>query len=68
GISGWLRQEYRELELLNEVTRLLYHRKTSTSVGGVIRKQVIYTYRQWMRDDFVPNSMPKHIKWSKEQP
>ena len=68
GISDWLRQEFRELELLNEITRLQYLRKLPVSVDGVKRKQVIHRYREWKREDFVPQSIPVAIQWSKKQP
>lgn len=64
GISGWLRQEFRELEILNTVTSLHYNRKLPPTVGGIARKQIVYTYRKWKGEDFVPRGVPLEIKWS----
>ena len=61
-ISGWLRQEFRELELLNEITRLQYLRKLPINVDGVTRKQMIHRYRELKGEDFVPQSIPIAIQ------
>ncbi|KAJ7920930.1 hypothetical protein B0H13DRAFT_1481774, partial [Mycena leptocephala] len=34
GIPGWLRQEFRELELLNEISELRYRNRLPDSVKG----------------------------------
>ena len=39
----------------------------SVSVNGVTRKQIIHRYREWKGEDFVPQSIPVAIQWSKEQ-
>ena len=68
GISGFLRQEFREIEVLDDVTRLAFHRKLPKTVGGVTRKQIIYTYRKWKGEMHLPRRMSRHIYWSKYQP
>ncbi|EIW56600.1 uncharacterized protein TRAVEDRAFT_98351, partial [Trametes versicolor FP-101664 SS1] len=41
GISGSLRQEFRELELLDEITKLRYLGKISPKVTGITRNELI---------------------------
>ncbi|KAI4294047.1 hypothetical protein K525DRAFT_152912, partial [Schizophyllum commune Loenen D] len=41
GCSGALRQEFRELELLNEITKLQYEGKLPAEVTGHRRKDLI---------------------------
>ncbi|KAJ7304793.1 hypothetical protein DFH08DRAFT_654203, partial [Mycena albidolilacea] len=47
GISGYLRQEFRELELLNEITRKRYEGDLPSHVKGINRREIIYTYQAW---------------------
>ena len=68
GISGFLRQEFRELEILDDITRLAFYGKLPETVGGVTREQLIYTYRRWKGEQHMPRRMPKQIQWSKFQP
>ena len=54
GISGWLRQEFRELNVLNEVTRLQYERCLPSGIFGPLRNPVVRAYYVWiktLRDD-----------------
>ncbi|KAJ7896553.1 hypothetical protein B0H13DRAFT_2522784 [Mycena leptocephala] len=46
-MSGYLRQEFRELELLDEITRLRYENSLPRSVTGVYRGQLLTSYRIW---------------------
>lgn len=50
GISGWLRQEFRELNVLDEVTRLRYERQLPDHIHGPLRNPVIRAYYLWNRD------------------
>ncbi|KAJ7696999.1 hypothetical protein B0H17DRAFT_864523, partial [Mycena rosella] len=47
GISGYLRQEFRELELLNEITALRYENDLPVTVQGVNRKEILRAYQIW---------------------
>lgn len=64
GISGWLRQEFRELELLDEITRLRYLGKLPTRVGGATRAQIINSFRCFKGEAFVPETVPAPLRWS----
>ena len=68
GINGYLRQEFRELEMLNDITKLYYDCQLPATVGGVTRKQVIYTFRQWKGQNYVPENVSEHITWSENSP
>ncbi|KAJ7831364.1 hypothetical protein B0H13DRAFT_1915472 [Mycena leptocephala] len=47
GISGHLRQEFRELELLDEITRLRHEGRLPKRVTGIYRGQLLSSYRAW---------------------
>lgn len=64
GISGYLRQEFRDLEILDEVTRLQFIRKLPKHIGDITRNQVIYSYRDWKGVEYIPKHMPKELKWT----
>ncbi|KAJ3570418.1 hypothetical protein NP233_g4408 [Leucocoprinus birnbaumii] len=46
GISGWLREEFRTLNLLDEITRLRYEGILCLKTAGVSRKQVLETFKK----------------------
>jgi hypothetical protein len=68
GASGALRQEFRELELLNEITRLKFIGKLPPTVLGDRRNTLIHSFRSLKGEHFVPASVPKSIRWSKFNP
>ena len=57
GISGSLRQEFRELELLDEITKLRYLGDISPKVVGITRNELIHSFRQWKGENHMPNSL-----------
>jgi hypothetical protein len=66
--SGALRQEFREIEILDEITKLRYEGKLSTKVYGDIRNTLIKTFREWKGQQYVPNLVHFAIRWSKHDP
>ena len=68
GCSGALRQEFRELELLDNITRLRYSGKLPVSVDGDTRNNVITSFREWKGDQYVPSTVHNSIRWSKRSP
>ena len=68
GCSGALRQDFRELELLDNVTRLRYSGKLLVSVDGDTRNNIITSFREWKGAQYVPSSTHSSIKWSKRSP
>ncbi|KAL1692700.1 hypothetical protein GGG16DRAFT_50766 [Schizophyllum commune] len=68
GCSGALRQEFRELELLNEITKLQYEGKLPAEVAGHRRKDLIASFRKWKGETYMPPEMPEALEWTDEKP
>ncbi|PPR04686.1 hypothetical protein CVT24_011903 [Panaeolus cyanescens] len=68
GCSGALRQEFRELELLDAITKTRHEGKLPDSVEGSTRNIIIKRFREWKGLSFIPGQMHKSIKWSKKDP
>ena len=68
GVTGYLRQEFRELELLDEITKLRYENKLpkSSGVTGHIRNIVLHQYRNWKGQSYVPKNIHLALAWTKE--
>ena len=63
-----MRQEFRDLELLDEITRLHYESKLPNTILGDRRNDLIYSYRLHKGMDYVPPTMHDSIKWSESDP
>ncbi|KAJ7171221.1 hypothetical protein C8R46DRAFT_895651 [Mycena filopes] len=50
GISGHLRQEFRELEILDEITRLRTCGRLPLEVSGIYRRQLLRSFALWKKD------------------
>ena len=68
GLSGYLKQEFKELELLNEITKLQYNGIFSKNIQGVTRNQLLREFQILKGTDFVPDNVSDAIKWSKSDP
>jgi hypothetical protein len=68
GCSGALRQEFRELELLDEITRLRYAKKLPTTIAGDTRNNIIRAFREWRGEHYIPQNVHESIRWSKRTP
>ncbi|EEB99865.1 hypothetical protein MPER_00346, partial [Moniliophthora perniciosa FA553] len=69
GLKGSnLRQEYRELELLDEITKRRYESSLPPSVYGNTRNSLIRSFRAYVGEDYVPPNVHKTIRWSKADP
>jgi len=68
GASGALRQEFRELELLDEITDLRYNGKLHKSVVGEQRNMLIMAFIQWKGMHHVPSTIHKAIRWNSRDP
>ena len=64
GCSGYLRQEFREQEILNDVTRLRYENELPHSIDGNRRNTLIRQYQKWKGISFVPANVDEHLSWS----
>ncbi|KAF9455475.1 hypothetical protein BDZ94DRAFT_1179893, partial [Collybia nuda] len=63
GISGYLRQEFREHEILNEINHLLYEGILPKEIVGDCRREIIKTYRKWKGEFCDPPLMPPALQW-----
>ncbi|KZP22501.1 hypothetical protein FIBSPDRAFT_738893, partial [Athelia psychrophila] len=68
GIEGWVRQEYRELEVLNEITKLRHEGHLPEAINGHRRNVLIRQYQSWNGLKSAPKHIHKAIIWSEESP
>jgi hypothetical protein len=68
GCSGYLRQEFREHEILDDLTRLAYENKLPDFIQGNTRNTLIRQYQQWKGEHFVPEKVDIALKWSDKDP
>ncbi|KAJ7929801.1 hypothetical protein B0H13DRAFT_1595944 [Mycena leptocephala] len=64
GMDGHLRQELRELEILDEITRLRYKGKLPRSVTGLYRRRLIRSFYAWKSDHRDPAHFHPAMKWN----
>jgi hypothetical protein len=68
GSSGSLRQEFRELELLDDITKLRFEGKLHETVVGERRNILIKKYRDWKGRHYVPMATHKALRWNSKDP
>jgi len=69
GISGALRQEFRELEILNEITMLRYEEKLPLTFDATrTRNSLIELYRYFKGSEYIPENLHTCLKWSTKDP
>ncbi len=68
GCSGYLRQEFRELELLDDITRLRYEGKLPAHFEGHLRNSLIRQFQNWKGVNYVPEKIDASIRWSSKSP
>ena len=69
GASGALRQEFWELELLDEITTLHYENKLPRNIAMADhRNTVIVLFREKKGSDYMLSKMHKAIRWNKHDP
>jgi hypothetical protein len=68
GCSGYLRQEFREHEILDDITRLRYEGCLPGHVQGVLRNPLIRAYQKWKGTSYVPEKTDTLLKWSPSDP
>ena len=66
--SGALRQEFRDLELLDEITKLRYLSKLPGKVIGDRRNDLIQAYRDYKGMTYVPDNVHESLRWSDSDP
>ena len=68
GASGYLRQEFRELELLDDITKLRYNGQLPESINGRLRNSVLRQYQQLKGKGYCPENVTGPIRWSEMYP
>ena len=69
GASGALRQEFRELELLDEITTLHYENKLPRKIAMAHRRNsLIALFREKKGLQYMPSKMHKALRWNKRDP
>ncbi|KAF8814158.1 hypothetical protein BYT27DRAFT_7219917 [Phlegmacium glaucopus] len=63
--SGALHQEFRELEILDEITKFRYEGKLSVKIYGDVHNTLIQAF---CGQQYVPNIVHSAIQWSKHDP
>ena len=61
GASGVLRQEFRELEMLDDITMLRYNGKLPSSVAGIHRNDLISAFHLLKGEKYVPSKVHQAI-------
>ena len=67
GISGYLRQEFRELNLLDEITTLRYGNMLPPEISAELRNPLIRSYQLWKKND-ASHSWHPALKWNPDEP
>jgi PIF1-like helicase/Helitron helicase-like domain at N-terminus len=69
GASGALRQEFRELELLDDITKLQFKDKLPRKIAMADRRNLIIDlYRDYRGKNYIPFTTHSAIRWSKSDP
>ena len=63
-----MRQEFRELALLDEINKLRYEGKLPDHIQGNFRNPLIRAYQTWKGTNFVPELTHPALKWSAKDP
>lgn len=66
--SQGLRQEFRDLEFLDEIGKLKYNDKLPEQIIGNTRSALITAYRNYRGLSYIPPLLHKSLKWSKDDP
>jgi hypothetical protein len=68
GASGYLQQEFRELELLDQITKLKYNNKLPKHINGNLRNVIIRQFQLHKGINYIPNNVPQQLKWTLSDP
>ena len=64
GASGYLRQEFRELEILDEITRMRYEKLLPNHITENRRNSLIRQFQEWKGASYVPKNVHTSIQWN----
>ncbi|KAI5896034.1 uncharacterized protein SCHCODRAFT_038950, partial [Schizophyllum commune H4-8] len=63
GMDDQLKREFRNLEVLNDITRLRYHNQLPASVEGDTRNKLIKSFLNWKGDDYEIPGLHEALQW-----
>jgi hypothetical protein len=63
--SGHLGQEFGELEILDEITKLHYEGSLPDPINGNRCNVLIHQFQEWNGNDYVPPGVHVAIRWDK---
>ena len=63
GASGALHQEFRELDLLDDIVCMRYEGKLPVTIVGDRRQTLIHSFRTWKGENYVPVHVHNAIRW-----
>jgi hypothetical protein len=63
GACGYLRQEFRELELLDEITKLQYNKLLPEHIYSTQRNVTIQQFQAWKGTTYIPKNIHPAIHW-----
>ncbi|TDL15282.1 hypothetical protein BD410DRAFT_732933, partial [Rickenella mellea] len=66
--NGALRQEYRTLEILDEISKLRYEGLLPGHIEGNKRNTLIKKFQEWKGKNYVPENVHPAIQWSSDSP
>lgn len=67
GIPGYLRQEFRELNMLDEITRLRFENKLPIDVKGHLRNPMIRAYQLWRGNADTSDEWHPALQWKSSE-
>jgi DNA-directed RNA polymerase subunit M/transcription elongation factor TFIIS len=68
GCSGYLRQEFRELEILDDITRLRFENDLPDTIQGNFRNSLIRSYQNCKGTSYIPEKTDTLLRWSANDP
>ena len=68
GCSGYLRQEFREHEILDDITKLKYEGVLPSCISGFLRNTLIRQYQIWKGINYVPDKTDESLRWTLDDP
>jgi hypothetical protein len=68
GCSGYIRQEFREHEILDDITRLRYEGQLPAEIQGNTRNSLIRSYQKYKGESYVPEKTDELLRWSPNDP
>ena len=68
GADGYLRQEFRELEILDQITEWKYHSIWPSELKGTTRNELLRHFQKYKGTAYVPKNVHSILKWSESDP